>query len=286
MSRWRKLATGAAIAALTTLALAATAVATKTPTGEYAPFKQCQFEVAEVESCLYGVTNEGTLKLGKKSIPVVHPITFQGGFSGELPESVFFQADNGETLSKTPQPVPGGFFGQTAPGWWPPMVQEYFNNGVEEGFTGMQTTMELAKPASAIEISLGNALVEEGTALILPVKFHLENALIGSNCYIGSAAEPIWLNLTTASSGALKGTSGELSFNAEFTIVRLKSLMLVDGTFAAPGAEGCGGFWSEYFDPFIDSLFGLPAAAEESGVSLTMDLEVATAESVLAHSMW
>lgn len=286
MKLWRKIVAAATIAVLGAMALAATAIATKTPTGEYAPFLECQFENVEVEGCLYALANEGTVKIGEKSIPVVNPITLQGGFSGEPPSTVFFQADNGITLSKTPQPVPGGLSGQTAPGSWPPKVQELFNKGIEEGFTGVQMTMELAKPASAIGLNLENMLFEEGTALSLPVKFHLENALLGNNCYIGSGTEPVQLNLTTGTSGALEGTPGELSFNPEFTIVRLNPLMLVDGAFTAPSADGCGGLFSEFFDPFVDSLFGLPSASEENEVSLTMEFEIATAESVLAHSMW
>ena len=54
-------------------------------------------------------------------------------------------------------------------------------------------TAELAAPAKLDYIDF---LVGSGTALELPLRIHLENPFLGSNCYIGSASTPVRLKLT------------------------------------------------------------------------------------------
>src|SRR4051812_46492160 len=82
-------------------------------TGIWARFNQCPSTTTGVFKCLQSVTNGGKVVLGKKSVPIVNPVTLQGGLSkgrfNEQEEVVqtFYAATNGETLSKTPQPVPG-----------------------------------------------------------------------------------------------------------------------------------------------------------------------------------
>lgn len=278
-----KIAAAALATALAGLVLASAAAAnTKKAVGEFAQFNNCSFEAPAVENCLYSVFTGGTLKLGAKSVPVVNPITFEGGFSGEPP--VFFAANNGQTLSKTPQPLPGGLVGVAPLAWWPMWVKEYFEEQIGKGVTGVTVTMELAKPASAIGLNLENMLIEEGVGLSLPVKFKLSNAILGSNCYLESSP-PIQLELTTGTSGSLTGSPGEFFLNPEATIAGLKGLKLVDNVFEVPAAGGCGGLLSEYFDPLVDSIFGLPAGPGESHASLEGKIEVATSKDVDAHSV-
>jgi hypothetical protein len=278
-----KIAAAAIATALAGLVLASAAAAnTRKAIGEFAQFNNCSFEAPAVENCLYSEFIEGTLKLGAKSVPIVNPITLEGGFTGEPP--VFFAADNGQTLSKTPQPVPGDPIAVAPLAWWPEWVKEYFEEQTGKGLTKVTVTMELAKPASAIGLSLESMLLEEGTGLGLPVKFKLSNAILGSNCYLESSP-PIQLELTTDTSGSLTGSAGEFFLNPEATIAGLKGLKLVDNVFEAPAASGCGGILSEYFDPLVDSIFGLPAGSGESHVSLQGRLEVATSKDVDAHSV-
>lgn len=282
-----KIAAAALAMALAALVLASAAAAnTKKATGEFAQFNNCSFEAPAVENCVYSVFSGGTLKLGAMSVPVVNPITLEGGFSGEPPETVFIAANNGQTLSKTPQPVPGGLIGVEPLPWWPTWVKEYYEAQIGGGFTGVSMTMELAKPASAIGFSPENMLFEEGVGLFLPVKFKLNNnAIFGSNCYIGSATEPVLLELTTGKSGSLTGSPGEFFFNEEFTVYGMKGLKLVDSAFEVPAASGCGGLLSEYFDPLVDSIFSLPAGAGESHAKLEGKLEAAGSKDVDAHSV-
>ena len=196
-------------------------------------------------------------------MPLVNPVTLQGGFEGEGEEIEFYGAENGNTLSKTPQPVPGGLLGIVAPTWWPKFIQNWFNNQINNGLTGVNATVELTGPTKGltnVNLSTENLLFEEGTALGLPVKFHLENSILGSNCYIGSDCKPVQIDFTTGTSGALKGAAGELSFNEAFTIITISGGKLVNNTFAAPGASGCGGIFSFLVDPLVNSILGTPPA--------------------------
>lgn len=253
------------------------------PTGEYAQFGDCPLNRATITDCVYSVTNGGSFTLGKKAVPIVNPVTLQGGYEGAGSEIKFFGAEDGNTLSKTPQPVPGGLLGITAPTWWPKSIQTWFNNLINEGFTGVNATVELAGSATSIKLSTENLIFEEGVALQLPVKFHLENAILGSNCYIGSNASPVVIPFTTATSGKLKGSAGEVTFNGPGTITTISGGKLVNNTFSVPGATGCGGFLIEYLlDPLVNSIVGVPAGSGVNSGILEGKIQDAAAFSVRA----
>jgi hypothetical protein len=180
--------------------------ASHNPKGEYAQFNECPLNRATITDCVVSVSSGGGFTIGKKTVPLVNPVTLQGGFEGAGEEVQFYGAENGNTLSKTPQPVPGGLLGITAPTWWPKFIQNWFNNLINEGFTGVNATVELTGPSKGltkIKLNTENLIFEEGVALGLPVKIHLENAILGSNCYIGSDSKPVQLNFTTGTSGKL-----------------------------------------------------------------------------------
>jgi hypothetical protein len=290
--RGRLLSLVAGLAGFGALALAPGASA---HTGEYARFNNCPSTTAGVFKCLYSVTEGGQIVLGKKSVPIVNPVTLQGGFSEppeeEEPEegvSKFFAATNGETLSKTPQPVPGGLSGlvnckEISLGFLRASCEAIFENGL----TGVNATLELARPASEIRISQSHIISETGVALKLPVKVHLENPLLGSGCFIGSAASPLIWNLTAGETAppppnkSIRGSSGVGEFIDGGYILRLKENKLVDNAWSAPGATGCGGFLVEYIlDPIINSSVGVPSAAGRNTAILQNDVYLATAHRV------
>src|SRR5262249_11412675 len=150
------------------LALASTASAKP---GEWGKFDYCPYNTAGVNKCLKAVTNSGEIVLGKKTVPIVNPVTLQGGYG--VPNettfiSKFFAASGADTLSKTPQPVPGGLLGIVPPEGSPPLVKALSKFFFENSLTGVNATLELAKPASEIQLSELNLLFEEGVALKLP----------------------------------------------------------------------------------------------------------------------
>lgn len=253
------------------------------PKGEFAQFAECPLNNPKVTECVYSLTNGGYFQVGKKTVPLKNPVTLQGGtFVNEKEETSFVGAENGVTLSKTAQPVPGGLTGIVAPKWWPKFIQDWFNEQINKGFTGVNATVELAAPATAIKLNTNNLINQEGTALGLPIKVKLDNAILGSNCYLGSNSKPIQIDFTTGKSGSVEGSVGEITFNEEFTLVTISGGKLVNGTFAAPGVSGCGGIFSFVVDPLVDSILGTPSASGKNTAVLEGKLQAATAGAVKA----
>ncbi len=276
---------GAAVAALC-LPAAASA-----HTGDFAKFNQCPSHTAGVVHCLYSVTNSGEIVLGKKTTKIEHPVTLQGGYSEENAEgfSTFYAASNGETLTKAAQNVPGGLLGIVPPESSPPLVKLLSKFFFENSITGVTATLELAKPASEIKLSNFNLLVEEGVALYLPVKVHLENPFLGSSCYVGSSSSPIIWPLTTGTTSPpepnkpITGKPGFVELKDNFEIAELKENTLVENAWSAPAATGCGGILSFLVDPVIDSMIGLPSSAGHNTAILNNTIDTATVGSVNAH---
>lgn len=284
VTRGRKLAAAGLSAALAVLVTASLAVAAPHhPTGEYAQFSDCPLNNKEVDNCVYSVTSAGSFTVGTKTVPLKNPVTLQGGFhtNEETGALQFYGAEDGNTLSKTPQPVPGGLLGIKAPTWWPTWAQEWFNNGINAGFTGVNATVELAAPATSIGLSTENLINATGTALSLPIKVHLENSLLGSSCYIGSDKSPIVIPFTTGKSGKVTGSPGSLTFNKDFSVITISGGKLVNNTFSAPGASGCGGFLVEYLlDPLVNTILGIPSGSGTNTAILEGKLQTGFAESV------
>ena len=246
--------------------------ASASPTGEFARFAKCPYVPTSTDACVVAETLSGSVKTGNKTVPIVNKVTLQGGLHYTIPGEPFgplefLGATDGNTLSKSPQPVPGGLLGVTAPAWWPKFLRDLFNNTINEGFTGVTATMELAAPASAIKLNLGATLTGFGTALQMPVKVKLSNPFLGSSCYIGSNSSPITLKLTTGTTAPpppntpIKGSPGGLEEKEGGALIINTNNKLVDNAFAVPGANGCGGLFSFLIDPFVDSIVGTPSAA-------------------------
>lgn len=257
------------LTALGTLGLTAGAQANLS--GNYTTFEQCPYPNTEVKKCIYSTTESGEVVLGKKAVPIVNPVVLQGGAGAQDEEGYaeFFAASNGVTLSKTPQPVPGGLAGLVnCKDIKNTLLRLSCEAVLENGITGASSTLELARPASEIVISENNLAAEAETALRLPVKVHLENPFLGSNCYVGSSEDPIIWELTSGTTNPpgpnepISGQAGFIDFLEEGRIAFGEEVVLVDNAWSAPGASGCGGPLVELLlDPVVDISAGLPAAA-------------------------
>jgi len=267
------------------LVLAVVAPAMASPK-EFAVFAQCPTKNPSVALCFFVQSTGQEFIIGNKTVPVNKTITLQGGsiVNEETGAETFVAAANGESLSKTPLTVPGGLFGIKAPTWWPKGLQEWFNKQINEGLTGVTATAELVGNPG---ISRANLLAAEGVALSLPVRLHLNNAILGSSCFLGSKSHPVTFELTTGTTNPPKpnkpitGTVGELSFNEAFTKVTIVGNKVVDNAFSAPGTEGCGGIFSFFINPLVEKILGVPAAAGHNTAILTGSLENATAAAVV-----
>lgn len=269
-------------------------------TGAFSRFDYCPSTTPEVFKCIQSVTSGGSVVLGKKTVPIVNPVTLQGGLSeGEYNEKEetfqerFFAAVNGgETLTRTPQAVPGGLTGlvnckEISLSWLRVSCEAIFENGL----TGVAATLELAKPASSIVVDEEHLAGELGTAVQLPVKVHLENPLLGSGCYVGSSSSPLLWNLTTGNTkpptgtAPIHGSSGKLTYIEKEEIAQFEGAKLVDNGWSAPAATGCGGFLVEYIlDPIINASVGVPSAAGKNVAKLEKTrISVAETEAVNKH---
>jgi hypothetical protein len=269
----------AMLASLTVLALAGSALASE-PTGNYKVFKDCPYANLSVKQCVYSLTKSGEVKLGSTTVPITNTITLQGGsaLNFETGVETFYPATDGNTLSKTPQTVPGGLLNILPPEWLPEPLKKLFEEYIiNKGPTGVTATTELA---GTVGIN-SSALVEgEGIALTLPVKIKLNNTFLGSNCYIGSNSKPIIWHLTTGTSStkppvkSITGFPGEFEFLEEGALLSVKNDSLVDNTWTAPEASGCGGFLIELLeDPVINKKLELPAKEGANSARLTGSLE-------------
>lgn len=264
----------------------------KLPAGDFGVFSQCPRFGTGVNLCLYTRAIGGEVTLGREIVPIVNTITIQGGIdeSEEPPfAETFVGALDGETISKTPQRVPGGLSGLVKCGEISGSLERRACESVfGNGMTSVTATTELARPASEITINTGNLENQEGTALSLPVKVHLTNPFLGSECYIGSSSNPLTLSFTTGTTSPpppnkpISGKVGLIGAKDEFEFISISRNMLVDNSFSAPAATGCGGMYSFLIDRIIDRKIGLPSAAGSNTMILVSALDEATTVGVIA----
>lgn len=263
------------------------------PTGEFAVFNDCPLSKSTVKACFWSKVSSGQMTTGAKTVPIKNPVILQGGleYASTLFDPVtFVGAEDGNTLVKTPQAVPGGLLGITAPTWWPSILRDLFNETINNGFTGVTATMELAGPASAIKLNVLAMAAGVGPALSMPVKIKLSNPFLGNNCYIGSNSNPIKLALTTGTTSPpppntpITGKPGEVfESGPEGTILNITGNRLVDNSFATPGANGCGGIlFSWAVDPFVESIVGIPSPSGTNTAILEGETKLGAAFAVKA----
>ncbi|MDX6602317.1 MAG: hypothetical protein QOF13_1519 [Solirubrobacterales bacterium] len=289
MQKHRMRVASAALAALALAALVLAGSASAKLPGEWARFAPCPYKNPEASKCILATTVGGEVVLGSKKVPIVNPAVLQGAYTeGDASgNSKFLAPTSGPALSKAPQPVPGGLAGlvnckEISNFLLRVSCEVTFENGV----TGLNSTLELARPATEIVVNENNLAGETGTALKLPIKIHLENPFLGSSCYVGSSSSPIYWNLTSGTTSPpppnkpIKGTAGALEFLEEGSILETKGTKLVDNAWAAPGVNGCGGIFSLILNPIINSAAGLPAAAGRNTAILVNNTFIASALAV------
>ncbi|HUA76680.1 MAG TPA: hypothetical protein VMA86_03350 [Acetobacteraceae bacterium] len=263
--------------ALALLPYSAQAAQEKIEKGDFLRFINCP-TVTEVSpgapppvapGCTYDETLSGEFKMGTKNVPITNPVIMQGGVAElndftEKPASLIAPRFNVPALSPTSQPIPGGL------------------TGVTEILGGpASATAELAGPVSGITFTPVNLLSTEGIAVELPIKVHLENELLGPNCYIGSDSEPVVLKLTDGENGS----RGEPEGHDRGRITEFKGITLVDNKFAVPAAKGCG--TSALEEPIITELVnvaaGLPSGEGKNSAELTGNLYISFASWVAKY---
>jgi hypothetical protein len=284
----------AMIVSLSTLAPVFTASATSVtehhPTGSFARFSDCPLSSSVTWKCFVDETTGGVLTLGGRAVPIVKTIVVRGGMSQPTKRvETIIPAEDGNTMSKTTLPVPGGLLGLIAPTSLPSVLRATFEDDIDKGLTGVTSTVELANPTNPGTISEYDLANEEGTALRIPLRVKLSNPFLGSTCYIGTPTNPLVLSMTTGTTSPpppnkpLTGTSGSGEFSEESLIATITGDSLVDNAFSAPAATGCGGTSGALIDTAIDTAIGLPSPEGHNTAILDGHLTLATAEAVREH---
>jgi len=263
--RYTRLLVLLAVAAVSAAVIAPAAQAA-TPAPGYTQFAGCptKAEFPNVSSCLRAVVSSGRLKLGNKDTPITNPIVITGGTNEELGE---FHANAEGGLKPAKQKVPGGVV----------------------GLTGLTWLLELlgseALTLYAVAEAAGLPVFEGVNNITLPLKVHLENGTLGSNCYVGTVSNPVTLHLTTGTSGKLTGKLGTVTFDPSTEILKITNTKYVDGLFTAPGASGCVltlfGFIPISINGLVNTASGLPAG---SGTNETE--QITTTENVNVEKVY
>jgi hypothetical protein len=297
----------ASTVALGGLAAVSSAVAAA-PGGVFSVFADCPlgaFKKLGVKPtfCGFRQVTGGELTIGSMDVPISQTITLQGGFiTTENPanEREFFAypAEGGESVSKTELEVSGGLSALID-------CRAIEGRGSEErlerdacrtfSFYGRASneTATIESVASPVDPSIFDERAAgsgDGAALTFPIRVHLKNQFLGSSCYIGSETSPLQLRLTTGATSPPEGIEplhgavgkAETVEEGELEMLRLSGDSLVDNTFTAPGAEGCGESASSIIDPLIDAKLGLPSQAGQNSIVLTGAVDAASGETVEA----
>jgi hypothetical protein len=252
---------GAAGAAILAVLLLAPMAQAKEPAPGFTQFAGCPSpeESASTVFCIRSEVTGGHLNVGKKSVPVEHPLTIVGGLNGELEG---FTANSKGGLSKVKQKIPGGVIGLTGL----TELLEFFGS---EALTLYGETEFAGIPSN---FTFGT--------VTLPIKVHLTNpaGILGNNCYDGSVEHPITLHLTTGTTSPPAPnkpiTGKEPEFSETATLLTAKNGIYVDNSFSAPGVTGCSLFGLIPINGLVDETSGLPAAAGTNEAVQDFNLEL------------
>ncbi|HVO53603.1 MAG TPA: hypothetical protein VMT37_04235 [Solirubrobacterales bacterium] len=257
---------GAFVVAVVAAAAMAPLASATTPAKGYEQFAGCPSpsENPIITSCQHSSIYGGYVKLGNKEVPITSTITLSGG-TNEFLEHFSYNSKGG--LSAVKLKVPGGVIGFTGLTW---LLE----------FLGSEALTLYAETQLA-----GTPTIHNLQEFTVPVKFHMINGVLGNNCFIGSNSGPVVWNLTTGTSGKLKGTPPKVSFQEEpQEILFAKEGKYVDNTFSAPGANGCVltlfGFIPISINGIVNSSSGLPAASGTNEAVENITTEVAGSEVV------
>lgn len=255
-------------------ALADRAWGSEPPTlnGGWAPFNRCSVDdpamlasdgLKMLAACLTESSPSGSVKLGNLSVATGasdHQFAFV--LNQETEESEVIAPPGGVLRDESVQ-LPGGLRELMCPSsdYGARDVCRSHGWGWDNHSNAVTLTLESAGTPSNFNLFAG--LFPGVPFSSTPVKLHLQNQLLGDDCYIGSDAEPIVLQLAnlTAPAGAFELFDPDGTPDETGAILRLGFLNTSEGasSFAVPAASNCG--HRGLFDQAIDSKVGLPSPA-------------------------
>jgi hypothetical protein len=273
-----RLATVSALTALGAFASLGTATAADpTLNGEWAPFTRCPVDAPamlaadgldQTPQCVVSTSASGSIKLGDTTVTTGRT-NLQIGVIENADGTSTVVAPASGALVADPATVPGGLLGLMCPSDIPVItgICETLENSSLNKITA---TVESVGAPYAFNQSAG--VHTDMPIVALPVRIHLENPLLGSKCYIGTADDPIVLRPEYRTFPAIGMTffqgDGTVDPAGQMSRINLTGATQNDSTFAVPGATGCG-LNLGLINAAVNAKTGLPSAAGNN--SLTLD---------------
>lgn len=253
------------------------------PKGIYKPFTDCpllnplmqESTGGSATGCIAGQVNSGSIKIGnittkvRATAKVPVPVAVQFGIwdppnaapeqftGGVLPPPDGLSAQ----LLSFPQHVPGGLHEALGCPGTAPAVQKLCEEAASRGgkYLKLYASAQSAGPITNFDL----------TTWTQPLRFHLINPLLGSNCYIGSDDNPVVVNPSLTGS-LVEEIDPQPKNHPDTDVLKIKAATATDTTFTAPVATGCGpgGLANIAIDEAIDATAGLPSASGSNSITL------------------
>ncbi|MFE6287484.1 hypothetical protein [Streptomyces sp. NPDC057877] len=267
-------ALGTALAAFAATGTATAAAAQ--PNGEWAPFTRCPVDapvmlaadgLAKTPQCVVAASASGSIKLGNTTV-TTGKTNLQMGVIQNSDGTSTVVAPAGGALLADSATVPGGLLGLMCPSDMPGVtaICEQLSNSTLNKITA---TVESVGTPYAFNQTAG--IVTGEPIVALPVRIHLQNPILGDNCYIGSRSNPIVLrpeNLTFPDFGiSFFNGDGTTADDGEMSRINLTGATQNDDGFAVPGATGCG-LGLGLVNAAVNAKTGLPAPAGSNNLTL------------------
>lgn len=251
--------------------------ATVTLAGDWAPFNRCPVTdpamlaatgTSSIALCVASDSPSGSIKIGNITA-TTGDSNLQIGLVEDTSTGTFsVVAPSGGAIVTAPIQIPGGLLGLMCPSNIP-VVTVVCHEITNSQLNAVTAVLESAGTPS--NFSLGAGLNSGIPIITVPVKIHLENPLLGSDCFIGSGSNPILLqpeNVTTPTiqferfdgNGTPDATNGVMS--SIFSTGGTQG----DNTAAIPRASGCG--LLGILNLAVDLKVGLPSASGNNSLVL------------------
>ncbi|MFJ9036052.1 hypothetical protein ACIRF8_05630 [Streptomyces sp. NPDC102406] len=278
MATLRRMSVLGATAALATIASIGTSSAAGTQlNGNWAPFNRCPVDNAAMlaadgiddqATCISSSSSSGVIKIGTSVVPT-GKTDLQAGIITHSDGTNTVVAPSDGALVADPANLPGGLLGLMCPSDIP-VVSAVCGKITDASLNRVVATVESVGTPSDFQLLAG---VSEGQPIIsIPVRIHLQNPLIGGNCYIGTKSAPVVLRPQNAAAPAIGADSAASDGTPDpagpFGRLALTGATQQDLTFAAPGASGCGPLGLGAFNWAVNLKSGLPAASGSNRLTL------------------
>jgi hypothetical protein len=237
----------------------------QTMNGIWGPFDRCPVDNAQIlavdgvsadPACIAASSPSGEIKLGN-SVQTTGSTNLQLGATINNQSQFSLVSPPGGAMVAEPVNVEGGLLGLMCPSDIP-LVSAICQGLVGSPLNAVTATVEAAGEPS--NFSRPAALQQGQPIVTVPVKVHLENPILGPNCYIGSNSNPIVLRPQNTTRPALAAALGDLDGTPNPTgrLARITGTSTQgDSTFAVPEADGCG--LLGVLDVAVNAQQGLPS---------------------------